>query len=180
MPHISCAGVELVESIFEFANPGEFVYLGVITYPEGQTDAITYLSKDENVAIVDDEGRVEAVGDGQTVITVSCGEYEAICRIVCTFQDETTTPTVPEGQYAESDLKFADNGFGYEYSIGYSEGSYNPYRGNIPAELVSFTSSNESIATVDADGLVTFVGRGNVEIYATYNGWEIKCIFRIV
>ena len=32
----------------------------------------------------------------------------------------------------------------------------------------------------DANGLVTFVGKGRVIITAKYNDWEIQCIIRVV
>ena len=94
-------------------------------------------------------------------------------------QGTETTPSTPSATYTEDDLQFVDNGFGYEYSIPTSQGSFNPYNGNIPAELVTFTSSNESIGTVSADGTVTFLKAGMFEVTAKYGEFEIKCIFRI-
>ena len=50
--------------------------------PEEATDkTVTFESKDNNVATVDESGNVEAIGVGTTVITVKCGDIEVECKV---------------------------------------------------------------------------------------------------
>ena len=50
--------------------------------PEEVTDkTVTFESKDNNVATVDESGNVEAIGVGTTVITVKCGDIEVECKV---------------------------------------------------------------------------------------------------
>lgn len=177
---IPCDSLEISDSVIEFGKAGAAHLLNVDVFPENQTDEIVFSSADEEIANVDQNGKITAVGAGQTVITVQCGEQVAECRVVCNIPEETTAPTVTEETYTQADLTFADNGFGYEYTIDFSVGSYNPYNGNIPAEYVTFTGNDDSVATVSEDGVVTFVGKGRVIITAKYNDWEIQCIIRII
>lgn len=43
---------------------------------------------------------------------------------------------------------------------------------------VTWSSTDESVATVDQDGIVTIVGTGYCEIIAEAGGWTAKCIAR--
>ena len=50
--------------------------------PEEATDkTVTFESKDNNVATVDESGNVEVIGVGTTVITVKCGDIEVECKV---------------------------------------------------------------------------------------------------
>ena len=62
----------------------------------------------------------------------------------------------------ESDgvLLFRDNSYGYDYTLLLNGGSFSPYIGTVPAELVTFTSSDESVCTVDNYGVITPVSEG--------------------
>ena len=176
---VPCESLRVSDSVIQFDKAGAAQLLNARALPENHTDEITFASGDVSIATVDKKGKITAVGNGETVITVRCGEQTAQCRVICTIPEETTAPTVTEPTYTEKDLKFADNGYGYEYTIPLSEKSYNPYRGTIPVELVEFKSNDENVATVGPDGLITFVGKGRAIITAKYNDWEIQCILVI-
>lgn len=183
---VPCEGLEIQsDSVIEFSVVGEKHLISVKVLPVNCTDTVTFYSEDDQVATVDEDGTVVAVGNGETVIVAMCGDVQTECRVICEIEDvggstETTAPSESDATYTEADLTFADNGFGYEYTINFSAGSYNPYTGKIPAELVVFSGNDDSVATVDANGLVTFVGKGRVIITAKYNDWEIQCIIRVV
>ena len=84
-------------------------------------------------------------------------------------------PIEPDGV-----LLFQDNGFGYDYALSLNEGSFSPYIGTVPAELVTFNSSYESVCTVDNYGVITPVGVGRAIVSASYNGQYIEAIVRVV
>ena len=77
--------------------------INVMAMPENTTDALTYISSDENVVTVNEQGKLTAVGEGTAVITIICGEQELKCTVNCTFPQETTVPetTIPEETTAE-------------------------------------------------------------------------------
>ena len=178
---VECTALKFAAPQIELTTLNEVYLLSVSAEPAGQDFELTFESDNPSVATVDAAGKVVAVGNGTANITVKCGNANASCVVVCDIPQETepTEPTEPVVTYTEDDLKFIDNGWGYDYTHTLSEGSVSPYVGNIPAELVTFRSSNESVATVAEDGTVTFVKAGYVEIFAKYEEWEIKCVIRI-
>lgn len=87
---LTSGGTALLEQV------GQHWLLNVIVLPVDSTDALTYESSDENVATVNSEGRVTAVGPGEAVITIRCGEQALECRIVCSIPEETETAEASE------------------------------------------------------------------------------------
>lgn len=69
--------------------------LNVRVYPENTTDIVTYTSGDEAVVTVTGDGTVQAVGEGQTVITVQCGSQKIKCNVTVDYSGVDVT--VPEG-----------------------------------------------------------------------------------
>ena len=51
------------------------------------------------------------------------------------------------------------------------------YSGSVAKNLITWSSSNESVATFD-NGTVVAVGSGTTEVHAEYNGQKISCIIR--
>ncbi len=70
--------------------------INVVAMPEDTTDEVVYTSSDESVVTVSQTGTVTAVGEGQAVITITCGEYQLTCDVTCVFAVETTVPDVTE------------------------------------------------------------------------------------
>ena len=69
--------------------------LNVRVYPENTTDTVIYTSGDEAVVTVTEDGTVQAVGEGQTVITVQCGSQKIKCNVTVDYSGVDVT--VPEG-----------------------------------------------------------------------------------
>ena len=157
---------------------GATILLSVTTEPAGQNYDITFESDDPTIATVDQTGKVVAVGRGVTIITASCENLTATCLIACDFQLPEPEPE-PDPVYEESDLTFKDFGYGNTATFPLSWGSVRLYNGKIPADKVTFASNDEAVATVDAEGMVTFVGVGRALITATYGEWTITFVLRI-
>ena len=66
--------------------------INVLALPENTTDTLVYSSSDEAVAIVNEQGKITAVGEGTAVITITCGEQELKCTVTVAFTPETTVP----------------------------------------------------------------------------------------
>lgn len=84
---VACTGLYLSEDTVELTAEGEQANLQVRVTPDDTTDTISYASQDPQVATVDSMGRVTAVAEGETVITVTCGSYSASCTVTCTFEE---------------------------------------------------------------------------------------------
>lgn len=129
-------------------------------------DDVTYVwsSGDETVATVSSEGVVTAVADGETEITLDA-TWEGTTR------SATTTVTVDqEADVVELDASADMLAVGETLQLSATSMDAN---GNPMVEPeYGYESSDEDIATVDEDGLVTAVAEGEVEITVTIDGAE--------
>jgi hypothetical protein len=76
-----------------FTEEGQMSLLNEVIIPSDSTDKLVYASSDENVATVNDEGRVTAVGEGEAMITITCGKRQMQCNVICSFPTEATEDT---------------------------------------------------------------------------------------
>lgn len=90
---VPCTGLILEQAVVELDGEGRSWLLNVTPEPVDTTDAVTYSSSDESVATVTSEGRVTAVGPGQAVILITCGDVTKECRVVCAFEPDPTGET---------------------------------------------------------------------------------------
>lgn len=123
------------------------------------TGTITYTSSNENIATVDENGLVTGVSPGEVKIYVS-GEAQGYFKQTSVVFDVAVTELV-KGDVSFSireDIVYVDKTLKIKWS---------PV--NYDGELV-FTSSDESIATVDENGVITGQGRGKVTITASTPG----------
>lgn len=92
-PTVPCTNLVLTSGgTVTLEKEGQYWLLNVVILPVDSTDRLTYESSDETVATVNGEGRVTAVGSGEAVITIRCGEQFLECRIICDIPEETTAP----------------------------------------------------------------------------------------
>lgn len=66
--------------------------INVQVMPENTTDELTFTSGNELVATVDSEGCITALAEGQTVITVACGNVQAEYNVICLFPGVEINP----------------------------------------------------------------------------------------
>ena len=124
--------------------------------------ALTYTSKNTNIATVDGTGKVTAVAVGETDIVVKSTLYNDIyaeCHVVVTAQ-----PVVETIKLDETTLDLTEDETKTLIATVSPEGT-----------AVTWTSSNKKVATVD-HGFVTAVGAGTATITATTpTGVEATC-----
>ena len=133
------------------------------------TYIVTYTSADENVAVVDLNGNITAAGPGSTTVTMHIeadGEqYDFTCAVTCTW--ESKAPTLNRTDFT---LKNVGDTFRLQAS-NIAEGAE-----------ITWTSSDEKVATVSSDGTVTAVGGGNATITATVDEggdtFALLCVVR--
>lgn len=130
---------------------GEYVDLDVV-YDEQMTPdekKITWSSSDENVATVDEKGRVTAKEIGYAIITARDGEMSADCAV---------TVDVPLlAIETPSEIKMAQN---QKWQIEYS---FVPEDTTDSKEVI-FVSADSMIADVDEQGIITAKNTGTTEI----------------
>lgn len=172
---VLCTGIDLAPSNAAFNEVGTTVSLIVTVEPAGCTEEIVYQSADESVVTVSDNGVITAVGNGQTEITVSCGEFAKSMDVVCTIADEEEpdhadepVEVIPETlSLSVEDFTLFEAGETAKITVdGLPEGA-----------SVIWSTSNESVAVVQ-DGKVTGTGGGTATVTATIGDTELKCIVR--
>lgn len=77
----------------ELNQPGFSHLINVTLSPEDTTDVLTFTSADQSVATVSEDGKITAVGEGETIVTISCGNFQMYVNVVCDFTQETEPPT---------------------------------------------------------------------------------------
>lgn len=140
-------------------KPGETVQLTATVLPEDATNTeLKWTSSDESVATVDANGLVTFVADGEAIVTASTVDGSGVSAS-CTIK--VTTPVVLVTRITLDKNYYRGNG-GETVQLTatvFPDDATNP--------VVEWTSSDESIATVDATGLVTLVARGSAKIKAS-------------
>lgn len=172
-PDLSCKELSILSDTVELDEVGQYCLLNVTPVPENTTDTITYLTANPAVATVNEEGRVTAVGSGQTTITIRCGNAEVTCRVVCIFPAETTQPPTTEATLPDIKLELNRE----DFTLSFVGDQWQLYDGEIDPSLIKWTVEDESVAKVE-DGLVVSTGFGVTTIHAEYNGQKVDCIVR--
>lgn len=118
---------------------------------------ITYSSSDTNVATIDENGNITAISEGTSTITATLeaveGSYQsatATCEL--TVKDSRTAPV----------FSFSEE----SYTINVNEAKQILPTTNSNGEI-SYASSDDAVATVDAEGNVKGIAEGDATITAT-------------
>lgn len=117
---------------------------------------VRWSSGDSSIAVVNSSGKITAVGEGTTVITVTSEDGGAIA---------TCTVTVTEVEYPVNSISLSDNEL--ELVVGESWTlSVTISPSNATDKTINWRSDDTSVIRVD-DGVVTAVGVGEAKITAT-------------
>ena len=165
-------------------EPGTKQLLTVTPIPVNATDQeVTFQSQNESIATINGIGRITAIKEGKTKITVSCGgvsESFLLTVKAAEAEDTVTTDmtgtnvlgtdmtsgTVLDTTVAVKDIEFSD----HEDKLAVGE-TMSLTATVLPADAteatVSFKSSDASIATVNSSGEVKGIKKGSVTIIAT-------------
>ena len=146
---------------------GESVSLTATVLPDDATDkSVTWTSSNVSIATVDANGKVTAVGLGEAVITAQCGEAKATCVV-------NVVPTPAES------VKLSQTSA--QLKVGESVSlTATVLPEDATDKSVTWTSSNVSIATVDANGKVTAVGLGEATVTAQCGEVRATCVVKVV
>ena len=123
---------------------------------------VVWSSSDESVVTVDQAGLVTAVGNGRARVDVMAGSHSAATEFTVEQHAAAIriSPAADTLRWLGDTLRLSAEAFdSNDYVMG-------------GAEFI-WSSNDESVATVDATGLVTGVGDGTVEITASLTGSDI-------
>ena len=136
-------------------NKGENETLTITINPEDTSEdtTVTWTSSDETVATVDANGKVTAVGAGNTTIIATVGTFSKTCAVEVkvpitsvVINSENITMNRGENQTITATVNPNDT---------------------TEDKTITWSSNKESVATVDANGKIIAVGAGTATITAT-------------
>lgn len=121
------------------------------------------LSGEDNVVSVNSNGRITATGTGSDYVVIESNADSSVYAsvYVTVTSSGSSTPTVTSITVTPSSLNLDLNGTKTETLTATVNGTNNP------SQAVTWTSSNTSVATVSALGVVTAKATGNATITAT-------------
>ena len=154
-PSYPVTDVTLSHDKADLTKVGETLQLTATVKPSyADNKTITWKSSDEKVATVDKDGKVTAVANGTVTITATSadGKHSATVTITVKISPEKLTLTAENKTLTK---------IGDTLQITAKVEPDNAY------DKLIWKSSDENVATVDADGKVTAVGNGEVTITAT-------------
>ncbi len=205
--------VPVTDLILDIRNLDLFVggsaQINAKVYPASATNQkVTYASNNENVATVDADGNVKAVGVGYATIIANSeeGSYKGFCTVKVTANDDDnpgsdpekpTTPggddkpgnnpekpTTPGGDDVKpgavpvTDLYFDVKNI--NLIVGEDKQvKANVYPANATNQKVTYVSSDKKVATVDANGTVKATGAGKATITATSEEGAYKATYTV-
>ena len=125
--------------------------------PFTSTEKITYATSNKKVAKVSARGVVTAVGFGKAVITVKSGKKRATCTVTVPGITGIKTSLVLK---CKKSLILKPKLYGI-------------------SEKVSFTSSNQAVASVNSSGKITGIKKGTATITVKAGNYSVKCKVKV-
>ena len=154
-----------LEMIAGSAETGTATLMATVAPEYASDKTVFWLTSNEKVATVDDNGKVTAVGSGEAKITATAGGKYASCTVKVTVL--VAGITLDE---TELDLTVDDDPVTLVAKVT-PEGATD--------KTVTWSSSNDRVATVDANGKVTAVGNGEATITAKAGDKTATCTVKV-
>ena len=161
---ILCTNLKLDIETVTFQQVGDGRLLSVTKVPANTTETVTFRSENEAVATVTADGKITAVAKGQTKIIITCGSVVKECVVNCDIGDVLC-----------QDLLLSFETVTFEKIGDYVQLQVTIQPVNA-VETVTFSSENEAIATVTADGKITAVAKGQTKIIVTCGSVVKECM----
>ena len=111
--------------------------INVAAMPQDTTDKLTFTSGNELIATVDSEGCITALAEGQTTITVTCGNVKAEYNVICLFPGVDIkpgeVPTDPPPTEPPVEMTVTTN---YVYVRSGPDSNYDPLRQHFKGDKI--------------------------------------------
>ncbi|MCD8180132.1 MAG: Ig-like domain-containing protein [Firmicutes bacterium] len=168
---VAVTGLTLSESSIQVERTKSYTLNASLTPTDATTKGIIWTSSDTSVATVAN-GIVKGVGEGTATITATSkdetnGTISASCTVEV-YSTPVTSVTLAD--------KSIDIGMGYTKTL-----SATVAPSDATDTSLTWTSADETVATVDEDGVVTGVSYGKTTITATNedSGLSAQCIVKV-
>ncbi|MCR5450729.1 MAG: leucine-rich repeat protein [Solobacterium sp.] len=154
---VKVKGITLSDDQISIAIRDQYELTAVIEPEDAYNQTVLWSSSDEDVVTVDENGIVTAVSEGTAVITAETkdGGYTDTCTV-------TSYTVFAEGITVNDEESVSELEFGRNGTIKIT---FEP--SNTTNQKLGWSSSDEKIAVVDENGIITAVGEGSVTITAT-------------
>ena len=160
---VAVESVTLDKSSLELTE-GETATLTATVKPDNATNkTVTWTSSSSSIATVDQNGKITAVSEGTATITAKAGDKTASCTVTV----KKNTVAVESVTLDKSSLELTEG------ETATLTASVKP--DNATNKTVTWSSSNQSVATVDQNGTVTAVAEGNTTITAKAGDKTATC-----
>ena len=161
-PVVSTVTVSPPEAMIEVGATQQFAAMASTSDEMDIPDAeITWSSSDEMVATVDANGLASGVGAGEAMITATADSVSGMATLT------VTEPPPPEPMVASVAVSPSEAMIEAGATQQFSAMAMTSDGMEIPDAEITWSSSDEMVATVDANGLATGVGTGETMITAT-------------
>ncbi len=160
---LAVSDVTLSTDVFTLTVGEDFQLTAEVQPEDAVNNSVTWSSSDENVATVDETGKVIAVDIGTAVITAEAGGKRDTCTVTVEAAD------IPvEEVTLDMDALTLEVGEDSQLTAAVQPG-------NATNSTIHWSSDNENVATVDETGKVTAVGAGTAVITAEAGGKRDTC-----
>lgn len=146
---------------------GETATLETAVIPTDATHvSVSYASSDDSIATVNDGGEVKAVAAGDATVTavVDGTSLTSSCKI-------TVLPALESIELSNTSLSLQPNDT--------AQLSYTAQPENALIKEATYTSSDDTVATVDANGNVTAIADGKATITASVGDVSAECVVTV-
>lgn len=170
---IKVTSIEFTNAPTKAPSVGDSFKLDYRISPENATNKnVIWTSSNPSVATVDEDGNVSVVGKGTTTIT--CKAEGSAAYKSMTFTTASTSTSIENIELSGFPTVFDSRVIGQQFQL---QAKVIPE--SLPQDVI-WSSDNESVATVDENGLLTIVGYGTVNIRcSTPDGAYIEQPLRI-
>lgn len=172
---LSFAGIEIQQNEI-MLTPNGYDNLSVLAGVDGNAAAdefsLTFTSDDESIVTVDEKGVVEAVSVSETPAVITA-ELNYLGK---TYKDEVKVFVVVEAESVSLDKRSLEMKAGESTAL---TATVKPKKATI--KEVEWYSLDEAVATVDENGVVTAVARGETKIVAVSVSGEktVSCTLKV-
>ena len=165
--NLSCTGITLANQSIVFDQIGGSWQITATVEPANTPDQIIYSSANPKVATIDATGRITAIGNGTTTITVTCGSVSTQCSVTVQVPEKDDSLRFNTG---DPFLGILTEGHGFRIRL-FDKDDTN----KTSLEVTDWTSSKPGVATVDKDGVIVAKSQGTTVISCIYKGWKYEC-----
>lgn len=150
----------------------KYTYKAMVSYSNGDTmeGNVTWTSSDQSVLTVDEQGEVVAVAVGKATLTASVGEFSDSIEIEVLQSNAPVSGVVLNKEKLDLEL-------GSEEKL-----IATVLPEHAESKLVSWSTLDDTVATVSTDGTVTAVGYGTTKITVStaQGGFNAVCTVTVV